>query len=65
MAEWLRHLTRNQMGSSRASSNLADCVVFLSEHKIMKHKTSTENVQKHQTVVIITAVWTELSWPSG
>ena len=70
MAEWLRRLTRNQMGSSRASSNLADCVVFLSEHKIMKHKimkhkTSTENVQKHQTVVIITAVWTELSWPSG
>ena len=26
MAEWLRRLTRNQMGSSRASSNLADCV---------------------------------------
>ena len=33
MAEWLRRLTRNQMGSSLASSNLADCVVFLSEHK--------------------------------
>ena len=60
MAEWLRPLTRNQMGSSSASSNLADCVAFLSEHK-----TSTENVQKHQTVVIITAVRTEQSWPSG
>ena len=34
MAEWLKRLTRNQMGSSRASSNLADCVVFLSEHKL-------------------------------
>ena len=34
MAEWLRRLPRNQMGSSRASSNLADCVVFLGEHKI-------------------------------
>ena len=33
MAEWLRRLPRNQMGSSRASSNLADCVVFLSEQK--------------------------------
>ena len=65
MAEWLRRLTRNQMGSFRASSILADCVAFLSEHKIMKHKTSTENVQKHQTVVIITAVRTEQSWPSG
>ena len=65
MAEWLRRLTRNQMGSSRKSSILADCVAFLSEHKIMKHKTSTENVQKHQTVVIITAVRTEQSWPSG
>ena len=52
MAEWLRRLTKNQMGSSRASSNLADCVVFLSEHeimtqKIMKHKISTADVQKH------------------
>ena len=25
MAEWLRRLTRNQMGSSRAGSNPADC----------------------------------------
>ena len=56
MAKWLRRLTRNQMGSSRASSNLADCVVFLSEHK-----TSTADVQKRQTVVIITAVRTEQS----
>ena len=36
MAEWLGRLTRNQMGSSRASSDLADCVVFLSEHKKMQ-----------------------------
>ena len=41
MAEWLRRLTRNQMGSSHASSNLADCVVFLSEHKMMKHNKCT------------------------
>ena len=60
MAEWLRRLIRNQMGSSRASSNLADCVVFLSEHK-----TNTKNVRTHQTVVIITAVRTDQSWPSG
>ena len=65
MAEWLRRLIRNQMGSSGASSNLADCVVFLSEHKIMKHAISAPDVQKHQTVVIITAVRTEQSWPSG
>ena len=38
MAEWLRRLIRNQMGSSRASSNLADCVVFLSEHKLENTK---------------------------
>ena len=25
VAEWLRRLTRNQMGSSRAGSNPADC----------------------------------------
>ena len=47
MAEWLGRLIRNQMGSSRASSNLADCVVFLSEHKIIEHKKSTADVQKH------------------
>ena len=47
MAEWLRRLTRNQMGSFRASSNLSDCVVFLSEHKIRKHKTSAADVSKH------------------
>ena len=45
MAERLRRLTRNQMGTSRASSNLADCVVFLSEHKIMKHKISAADVK--------------------
>ena len=28
MAEWLRRLTRNQMGSSRAGSNPADCEKF-------------------------------------
>ena len=28
MAEWLRRLTRNQMGSSRAGSNPADCEFF-------------------------------------
>ena len=38
MAEWLRRLIRNQMGSSRASSNLADCVVFLSEYKLENTK---------------------------
>ena len=38
MAEWLRRLIRNQMGSSRASSNLADCVVFLSENKLENTK---------------------------
>ena len=47
MTEWLKRLTRNQMESSRASSNLADCVVFLSEHKIMKHNISAADVQKH------------------
>ena len=26
MAEWLRRLTRNQMGATRAGSNPADCV---------------------------------------
>ena len=46
MAEWLRRLTINQMGSSRASSNLADCVVVLSEHKIMKHTISAPDVPK-------------------
>ena len=46
------------------SSNFADCVVFLSEHKL-ENKTSTAEVQKDQTVVIITAVRTEQSWPSG
>ena len=64
MAEWLKRLPRNQMGSSRASLNLADCVVFLSEHKL-ENKTSTADVQKDQTVVIITAVRTEQSRPSG
>ena len=38
MAEWLSRLIRKQMGSSRASSNLADSVVFLSEHKIENTK---------------------------
>ena len=47
MAEWLRRLTRNQMGSSRASSNFADCVVFLSEHKTRKLKTIAADVPKH------------------
>ena len=28
MAEWLRRLTRNQMGSSRVGSNPADCDKF-------------------------------------
>ena len=28
MAEWLRRLTRNQMGSTRAGSNPADCDFF-------------------------------------
>ena len=28
MAEWLRRLTRNQMGSSRVGSNPADCVAI-------------------------------------
>ena len=41
MAEWLRRLIRNQIGPLRASSNLADCVVFLSEHKL-------ENTQQVQ-----------------
>ena len=41
MAEWLRRLIRKQIGPSRASSNLADCVVFLSEHKL-------ENTQQVQ-----------------
>ena len=31
MAEWLRRLTRNQMGSSRVGSNPADCENFLSQ----------------------------------
>ena len=47
MAKRLRRLTKNQMGTSRASSNLADCVVFLSKHKIMKPKISAADVQKH------------------
>ena len=47
MAERLKRLTRNQMGTSRASSNLADCVVFLSEREIKKHKISAADVQKH------------------
>ena len=28
MAEWLRRLTRNQMGSSRAGSNPAGCEIL-------------------------------------
>ena len=64
MAEWLKRLIRNQMGSSRASSNLADCG-FSKRTQSRKHKTSTVDVQKHQTVVIITVVRTEQSWPSG
>ena len=46
MAEWLRRLTRNQMVTSRESSNLAVCVVFLSEHKIRKHKSSAADAQR-------------------
>ena len=65
MGEGLRRLIRNQMGFSRATSNLADCVVFLGEHKIRKHKTSAADVPKHQTVAVITAVRTEQSFPSG
>ena len=30
VAEWLRRLTRNQMGSARAGLNPADCEYFLS-----------------------------------
>ena len=59
MAEWLGRLTRNQMGSSRASSDLADCVVFLSEHKKMQMFKIIE------LLGVITAVRTEQSWPSG
>ena len=28
VAEWLRRLTRNQLGSARAGSNPADCALF-------------------------------------
>ena len=28
MSEWLRRLTRNQLGSARAGSNPADCGAF-------------------------------------
>ena len=64
MAEWLRRLIRNQMGSSRASSNLADCVVFLSEHKLENTK-QVQQMFKTSNVVVITAVQTEQSWTSG
>ena len=47
MAVWLRRLIRNQMEPSRASSNLADCVVFSKRTQIRKHKTSAADVQKH------------------
>ena len=47
MGEGLRRLIRNQMGFSRASSNLADCVDFLSEHKIMKNTIGAPDVQKY------------------
>ena len=65
MAEWLSRLIRNQMGSSRASSSLTDCVVFLSEHKLENTKQVQQMFKKNQTVVIITAVRTEQLWPSG
>ena len=31
VAEWLRRLTRNQMGSARAGSNPADCEFFFKD----------------------------------
>ena len=65
MAVWLRRLIRNQMASSRASSNLTDGVVFSKRTQIRKHNTSAADVQKHSTVVVITAVRTGQSWPSG
>ena len=42
MAEWLRRLTRNLIGSFRAYLNLANCVVLVREHK-----TSAADVQNH------------------
>ena len=41
MAEWLRRLTRNQMGSSCASSNFAHCETF---------RSSVLNTSNHQKV---------------
>ena len=38
MAAWLRRLTKTQKGSSSASSNIADCVVFPGEHKLENTK---------------------------
>ena len=40
MAEWLRRLTRNQMGSSNASTDLADCEILRSS------KLNTTTAQK-------------------
>ena len=47
MAEWLRRLTRNQMGSSCPSSNLADCKIFRSP-VLNTSKLNTSNYQKVQ-----------------
>ena len=46
MAEWLRRLTRNQMGSSCASSNLADCEIFLAPLFIKSNREKVRNKEK-------------------
>ena len=38
VAEWLRRLTRNQMGSARAGSNPARCEIFLKQKRYLKFK---------------------------
>ncbi len=49
VAEWLRRLTRNQLGSARAGSNPADCVTFLLH--ISPQVDSESNSQMYKSIL--------------
>ena len=50
MAEWLRRLTRNQMGSSSASSNRAECDIFRSP--LFNTKSNLQKVRNKEKYLI-------------
>ena len=56
MAEWLRRPTRNQMGSSRAGSNPADCeyiLPFFRKHLLMIHDICTIDIYYTRFLLIL------------